>query len=287
MKYCVIDIGSNSVRLMLSENGNTIYKKVKITRLAENLGKERFLCPKAIERTALAVCNLYNEALLEKPDSIYVFATAAVRESFNGGEFCDKLKKLTGLTVDVVSGEVEASIGVRGALKGERCGMIDIGGASTEVAYIGENTSYSKSYKIGAGTLTERMKSEALSDVLNDVFENLPKDLGKNFVAIGGTAISVATMLLELKVYKPELVDGFFIEKKKLFFLRDRLSIMSIEEISRMPGLQKGREEVIFAGVSILCYLVESLALDGVRVSESDNLEGYLDYIRGKNEKKI
>ena len=229
----------------------------------------------------------HNDALCEKPDGIYVFATAAVRQSLNGREFCDRIKNLTSLTVDVVSGEVEASLGVKGALKGGKGAMIDIGGASSEVAFVGEKSSYSKSYKIGASTLTERMKNEALCDILNEVFAELPKDLGREFVAIGGTATSVAAMLLELKLYKPELIDGFFIEKNKLFSLRERLSVLSTEEISRMPGLQNGREEVIFAGVNILCYLVEKLNLEGVTVSESDNLEGYLEYIRGENEKKV
>ena len=74
MKYCVIDIGSNSVRLMLNENGVTVYKKVKMTRLAENLGKERFLCSEAISRTLNAIKEFYFDAKNENPLKIYIFA---------------------------------------------------------------------------------------------------------------------------------------------------------------------------------------------------------------------
>ncbi len=282
MKICVIDIGSNSVRLMLSEDGRTIYKKVKMTRLAENLGKERFLCPKSVERTIFAIHEFYLQAKAENPDKIYAFATAAVREANNKEEFLCKVKEKVGLFVDVVSGEVEASLGVNGALKGGEGGIIDIGGASTEVAYVSPITPYSKSYKIGAGTLTERRKNGDVKEILADIFSDLPKNLGKDFYGIGGTATSVAAMLLQLKDYDPNLVDGYVIEREKLTALRDKLSRLSVEEIAMIDGLQKGRESVIFAGVSILSYLMDKLSLERITVSESDNLEGYLEYVGGQ-----
>ncbi len=284
MKYCVIDIGSNSVRLMLNENGVTVYKKVKMTRLAENLGKERFLCSEAISRTVNAIKEFYFDAKNENPLKIYIFATAAVRQAKNGSEFCQMIWRETGFVVDVVSGEIEAKLGVMGALKGEYGGLIDIGGASTEVALIEVGKRFSKSYKIGAGTLTERLKSENLNDVLDEVFYDLPSDLNDKFTAIGGTATSVSAMMQELEIYNPKLVDGFFIKKENLLSLKEKLSSLSVNEIAKLKGLQKGRESVIYAGVSILFYLMDKLNLSGVFVSESDNLEGYLQYKRGENE---
>lgn len=284
MKFCVIDVGSNSVRLMLSEGCKTKYKKVKITRLAENLGKERFLCPNAVDRTINAIDDFYREATKEKPSKIYIFATAAVRQAKNGFEFCEKVKKITGLTVDVVPGEVEAELGVKGALKGGFGGLIDIGGASTEVALISPNRRFSKSYPIGAGTLTDKMKDRDACLVLEEVFLDLPLDLGDNFYGIGGTATSVSAMMQELKEYNPSLVDGYFIDKNRLLILKEKLSILTEDEISLLHGVQKGREGVIYAGVCILFYLMDKLNLSGITVSESDNLEGYLQYIRGENE---
>ena len=78
MKYAVIDVGSNSVRLMISDGVNTLYKKVNSTRLAEGMGEERILTRIAIERTATAVADFYRQAKDEKVEEIYVFATAAV-----------------------------------------------------------------------------------------------------------------------------------------------------------------------------------------------------------------
>ncbi len=287
MKFCVIDIGSNSVRLMLSINGETVYKKVKMTRLAENFGKERFLCSEAIKRTVNAVYELYLNAVEEKPDNIYVFATAAVRNSKHGKDFCFEVKKLTGLEVDVVSGEVEAMLGIKGALRGKKAGIIDIGGASTEVAYVSHFNPYSKSFNIGAGTLTEKMKEKDVNILLVEIFSSLPSDLEKDFYAIGGTATSIVATLLELEVYNPKIVDGYKLKREEVLSFKEKLSKMKVEEIALLKGLQKGRERVIYAGVCILDYLMEKLSLTHITVSERDNLEGYLAYIRRENEKKI
>ena len=287
MKFCVIDIGSNSVRLMLSNGKETVYKKVKMTRLAENLGKERFLCSEAIKRTSNAVYEFYLNAKEENPDEIYIFATAAVRNSINGKDFCSEVKKLTGLDVDVVSGEVEAMLGIKGALRGKKAGIIDIGGASTEVAYVSDFNPYSNSFNIGAGTLTDKMKEKDVDIILDEVFSSSLADLGKEFYCIGGTATSVVATLLELEVYNPKMVDGYKLKREEVAFFKDKLSKMKVEEIALLKGLQKGRERVIYAGVCILNYLMEKLSLPFITVSESDNLEGYLEYIRSENEKKI
>ena len=282
MKFCVIDIGTNSVRLMLSNEGRTIYKKVKMTRLAENLGKERFLCPEAIERTANAVYEFYLMAKEENPENIYIFATAAVRNSLNGKDFCSKVYELTKIQVDVVSGEVEATLGVNGALRGKNGGIIDIGGASTEVAYVSDFCPYSKSFNVGAGTLTDKMKERCEKEILDEVFSTLPSSLDKDFYAIGGTATSVVATLLSLEPYNPSVVDGYKLKMEEVVSLKNKLSTMSVDEIAMLKGLQKGRERVFFAGVCILYYVMNRLSLEYVVVSESDNLEGYLEYVRSK-----
>ena len=75
MKYAVIDIGSNSVRLMMSDGQTTEYKQVKTTRLAENMGTEKILKLGPIERTVSAVSFFVQKAKNENADKIYIFAT--------------------------------------------------------------------------------------------------------------------------------------------------------------------------------------------------------------------
>ena len=137
MKYAVIDIGSNSVRLMLWADG-TLYKKLFTTRLAAGM-RNGLLADDAMRRTAEAVAACFEEGVREAGrGNTFAFATAAVRTAVNGDEFCGLVKKLCGLTIDVVAGETEALLGALGAVGSGDGGMVDIGGASTEV-FVREN----------------------------------------------------------------------------------------------------------------------------------------------------
>ena len=284
MKYCIIDIGSNSVRLALINLGKTEYKKVKITRLAQNLGEGRFLSCEAIERTASAVKEFYEQAKIEKPDDIFIFATAAVRLSKNGKEFTKKVYKLCGKRVDVVSGETEAMLGVLGALEGRnQGGLIDIGGASTEIATLFNGELSGKSYPLGAGTMTEMLKKQGEEEIFSSVFGEKLNIKEKNFFVIGGTATTVVAILLGLKEYDSNKVHGYILSKEQVYSVKKQLENLTEVEISKIDGIQKGREGVIYAGVCILYKVYELLGVDKVVVSESDNLEGYLRY---KLEKK-
>ena len=135
MIYGVIDVGSNSVRLMMSDGTQTLYKKVKTTKLAEGM-TNGYLAEDAINRTANAVLDFVNFASEQSAEKIFIFATAAVRTAVNSKKFTDLVYDSCGLFVDVVSGQKEAELGLIGALNGKDGGIIDVGGASSEVAVV-------------------------------------------------------------------------------------------------------------------------------------------------------
>ena len=285
MRFAVIDVGSNSVRLMLSDDDKTLYKKIAVTKLAQNLMKEQVLSKEAILRTASAVSFFVSEAKEQKAQTIYIFATAAVRNARNGCEFTSLVKQTTGIDVEVVSGDVEAKIGLIGALNGEDGGVIDVGGASSEIGvFKAENIIYTHSLKWGAVTLTDQCgqnKKIALSharSIVND-YGQVPNS---NFYAVGGTATSIASMLIGSKVYQPELVNGYVVSKEMIDRLVDKLYSSTIEERKRINGLMPERAEIIAGGVAIIWAIMEKLNLDSFKVSERDNLEGYLSLKRGK-----
>lgn len=150
MKISAIDVGSNSVRLATFAGGKTLYKTLKTTRLGEGLSLTGRLKEEAIERSALAVAEFYRKAKEDGSGKVYVFATAAVRSSVNGQAFVDRVKELCGLQVEVLSGEEEAKCGILGAVGDGDGGIIDVGGASTEVTYrFKGRVLYSKSVNIG------------------------------------------------------------------------------------------------------------------------------------------
>ena len=200
MKYAVIDIGSNSVRLMMSDGQTTEYKQVLSTRLAENMGTEKILQVEPINRTVSAVSFFVKKAISEKADKIYIYATAAVRQAKNGQEFVDRLERETGIMVDVIDGQLEAKLGASGALGGKDGGIIDVGGASSEVLVIKNGQIiYSKSINIGAVKVFNECgqdKDKILSLVSNAVkeFGDIPRT---DFFGIGGTVTSIASISLE------------------------------------------------------------------------------------------
>ena len=278
--YAVIDIGSNSVRLMISDGVNTLSKEIKITGLAEGALEEgRILTAEAAARTVDAVCFFVEKARQSGACLIYVFATAAVRNAENGKEFVNTVKSRCGIDVEVISGEKEAAVGIRGALGGKDGGVIDVGGASTEVIVIkGGKTVFCNSFKIGSVKLTDMCGQdyEKAIKTVKDYTVECKSAPRSEFTAIGGTSTSAAAMLQELEIYDPKRVDGYVISVDKLEKLTERLFSMSVEERVGLKGLQRGREKVIACGCALLSVVSRSLGANTIKISEKDNLEGYL-----------
>ncbi len=277
----VIDIGSNSVRLMLWADGKTIFKRILTTRLGAGI-KERCLAKPSMERSAEAVSYFYNEAVKAGAEKVFAFATAAVRSADNKDEFLKLVKEASGLTVDVVSGGEEANLAAHGALGTSDGIVVDVGGASSEVVCVQKGeTVYAKSFPIGAVTLTERSldQKESAKRCVEELFEELPQMRGKVY-AVGGTATALACMILGLKEYDAERVQNYFIAKSTLNGLTEKLFSMSLNAREKLAGMAAGRADVIACGACILSEIIEKLAADGIYVSDRDNLEGYL-YARG------
>ena len=280
--FAVIDVGSNSVRLMLSTGDKTLSKEVITTRLAEGITKTNMLSPEAVERTARAVSFFVEKAKTLDASDIFVFATAAVRQSKNGQVFVDRVMELCGIKVDVVAGEMEALLGLSGALGGSDGGVIDIGGASTEIIVSKlNNVVFCKSINIGAVRIKDECGQdlEKTSAFVNNKITEFGEIPSTFYYAIGGTATTIASTLQELEPYDPNKVDGFIVHKNQVYNLMNKLFSMSIEERKNLKGLQPSRAEIIAHGTTVLYSIMDKFNIDSVIVSEKDNLEGYLQYI--------
>lgn len=286
--YAVIDIGSNSVRLMYHDGVKTLSKRIITTQLAEGLSKTSTLKFEAVERTARAVSFFVEESLKSvDKNNLYVFATAAVRQAENGKMFTERVKELCDIDVDVISGENEAKLGILGALGGQDGGIIDIGGASTEIVVINNKKQiYCKSLNIGAVRLKDlcgqnQYKTEIETANIISGFGEIPK---VEYYGIGGTITTVSAMIQDLKVYDSNKTDGFKIKVEDVCMLKNKLFSMTVEERKKLNGLQEKRAEIIAHGVSILYEIMNKFNIDYVITSESDNLEGYLKFKREINE---
>ncbi|HIU61257.1 MAG TPA: hypothetical protein IAB69_01220 [Candidatus Coproplasma excrementigallinarum] len=281
MKISAIDVGSNSVRLMVMADGKTLYKQIETTRLAEGLANSGVLTPQAIERTARAVQMFAAASELNGAGVPAVFATAAVRSSSNGRQFVERVKQLTGIDVDVISGEEEAKCGILGALGRRDGGIVDLGGASTEITVQkGGNAVYSKSVNIGTVRLFD-LGGQDRAALLKAIAQKLPDygnlDLsGTDMYGVGGTATSLAAIFLGLEKYDPNVVDGTVLTTKWLGEEADKLLLLTPEQRKSVKGMDVRRADVIAGGCLLLYSILNKFGADRITVSESDNLEGYV-----------
>lgn len=286
MKISAIDVGSNSVRLATFADGKTLYKRLETTRLGEGLSFTGVIKPEAIERSARAAARFYDEALKDGAQKVYAFATAAVRSSANGVEFVNRVKELCGLEVEVLSGETEAKCGLLGALGYADGGIIDVGGASTEVTLQKDGQKlYSKSVNIGTVRLYDLAGRDKLK--LQEVIAQKTEEYGNftargfNAYAIGGTASRLASIKHGLKTYRPEITDGTVISAEDIEELADRLLNMSVEEI-RATTICTTSADIVGGGCLLTAAVMRKFGLEKITVSERDNLEGFVILKEGK-----
>lgn len=289
MKTAVIDIGSNSLRLMLSEykSGHWVHsaKQLWTTRLG-NRTSEGLLSEASMILTLEAMKEAKAEGVQFGATAFCAVATSAMRESPNGEEFARRITEETDIPVYIISGDEEAAIGFRGAmsdvLQGDKLGaIIDLGGASTEVA-IGslQCIEWSYSYPIGAVRL-QSVSDEGLQRVweeTNGLWRPMPLLEDSRFggiVGIGGTITTLAAIDQGLNPYDPIKVHGYTLYREAVEAMALFLRYQSVEERKSVPGLMPGRADIIVAGAEILASFMDTYDIGSILVSEKDGLEGW------------
>lgn len=297
----IIDIGSNSVRIRISSNGNVFFRDTVTTQLAKDMAGGK-LAYKSVIRTFEGLDRLIFKAE-ECNAEIFAFATAAVRNSTDGKEFTDEFFRRYGVEVDVLSGEAESETGINGAIGNGDGTVIDVGGASTEIAVkTNDKIVYARSVPVGAVVLTDNAqrdfeKAKAFLAPIIEKFGDVPKvgcsgaidkagdriigNAGKVY-AIGGTATSISFMMSGDKTYDRDRNHGRLIDGKALFDFCELLYSMTSEEIENRFRIPKKRADIIHSGALILSTVLGYIGSDRAIVSENDNLEGYYEYIMGK-----
>ncbi len=283
--FGIIDIGSNSIRLMISDGKKSLKKYVETTKLADGLAKTGILQDAAMERSLFAIQKFV--AIAQKYNAeIHIFATEAVRSAKNSSVFTSDIKRLTDIDVDVVCGDMEAKLGFTGASEGQNVCVVDIGGASTEIV-CGDNGNilYGKSVPIGAVRLRDNC-GEDEDKLQTYIAENL-KNYGTiptmdRLVAIGGTASTLVSVLLQMEEYDSDLVHNYKLYRKDIEKIYNQIKNTTPEERCRIKGLVAGRRDIIVGAALELIKIMEKLGFEYLFVSEKDNLEGYLMLNKGK-----
>ena len=278
----MIDVGSNSVRAGVFVNGKLVSKTLITSRLGEGVEND-VLKSESVLRTVAAIKDLIVFAQKHGAEYLCAFATEAVRRAKNKSDFLSKVKAETGLEIFVVDGKEEAELALVGALNGGDGTVIDLGGASTEVA-VRQNgkTVYAHSLGLGAVILNDlcgRDKcrlSRLISQKVAEYGEIAPSE---NVVAIGGTATSIAAYFLKLKEYDPEKTHGTVISLTELSSIEDELSEKEPVEIYENSCVDRKRAEILFGGAMLLKAVAEKCGAKRLTISESDNLEGFYAFV--------
>lgn len=291
----IIDIGTNSVRLLMAEKDEkgewkTLRKELRSTRLGEGMTDKATIGQGAKERTLSAVEEFTAMAKLEGAEDIFAYGTSIMRDASNGAEFADEVTAASGVPVRILSGKEEAYYSYIGAAgtSGVITSVVDIGGGSTEICVgFGTDVGARHSFRLGCvrcskqfDTTTARGRAELKKHCFTlfretDLMESMRNV--KRWIGVGGTVTSLASMLQELEVYDSLKVQDYVIHPEDVSKILEKLSKMSYDDKCHMKGLLPSRADIIVAGVVILDSLMEYFALSEITVSDRDLSEGLLD----------
>lgn len=300
MKIGTIDIGTNSMRLLIADyKDNKIdnrKKYVNTTRIGQGVDKDGYISKNALERNLKALKEFSDKCKEEKCDKVYCMGTSALRDSKNGQDFVDEAKKLTDIDVKIICGEEESDLGFKGVLQGidsdkdEDILVLDIGGGSTEFIVGNDNgIKFCKSENVGALRMTEKFITTDpiadeefnsmtifIEDTISSTIDKIKTMNINKLVGIGGAITSLSAINQQLEVYSMEKIHNSVVTKKDLEKILQNLKNMTLNDKKNVKGLQPKRADIITAGVKILHIVMEKLEIDKIMISEYDNLEGLI-----------
>ena len=294
-RVAAIDIGTNSVRLLVAEERppgfRDVDRRLTITRLGEGVDRNKALSEKAIARTLAAVAEFAAISGELSVDRLRVTGTSAVRDASNRSVLFDGIRRLTGREAEVLSGVDEARLSLLGA-RSDLAGsdpvlLVDIGGGSTELVYGDERPEVSVSLDIGCVRLFERhlasdppapeeiesLRADARG-VLESVRARFEITPSTRLVGVAGTVTQLAALKAGIPVYDPDVTHHAVLSHGDVRMLARRLGSLTYEQRKQIRGLPAGRADVIVSGAEILLAVMEAFDAAEVLVSEKDILDG-------------
>jgi exopolyphosphatase/guanosine-5'-triphosphate,3'-diphosphate pyrophosphatase len=296
VRVAVVDIGTNSTRLLIADvdggHPQEVEKRSIVTRLGEGVDSTGRLAEAAKERV-FEVLGQYAEAIEEHgAERRFAVMTSAVRDAADGEAFAAAVRDRYGLDGRTLSGDEEARLtflGATAAREGDAGPLlvVDIGGGSTELV-VGERGEVRFHVSTQAGVVRHserhlrsdppaREEMDALARDVRAIVEDAVPAAARGVgavVAVAGTATQCAAIDLELEPYDAARVEGHVISAGRLAELRATLAALPLEERREVRGLHPDRAPVIVAGTILLAEVLEAFGLDAFEASERDILWG-------------
>lgn len=304
--YAALDLGTNNCRLLIAKPDHDGFKIIdafsRVVRLGEGLAKTGRISDNAMDRAvdALAIC----AQKLKRRNVILSrsVATEACRQATNGVEFIERVRRETGIVLDIIPSEEEARLAVLGCHillpKGEGPALIfDIGGGSTELALVSTHDAIPEiiewiSIPWGVVTLTEsEMIEEDSEEARMKAYDNMRKRVRESFKDFGdrlpmvgdfrtlgtsGTITTLASVFLELPYYNRNKIDGIHVPADAMRDISQSLAAKSPAERSLLPCIGEQRSDLVVAGCAILESILDIWPADQLGVADRGIREGIL-----------
>ena len=281
MSVGVVDIGTNSIRLLITDGSKDLHRLEEVTGLGSGVDSTGVLAESRIVET-LMVLNRYGRLLDEAGVSVRrAIATSASRDAENRDAFFDRVEEMLDVRPTLISGEEEARFAYEGAVRGFKgAGPVvvsDIGGGSTE--FVTDDSEVS--IDIGSVRITERAIPDRPAPreqvavaraTIGQEFSALSTIEFGSLIGVAGTWTTVASVARALPRGTP--VHGREVTRAEVGTIVDIMAQLTVEETAELPGLDPKRAPVILGGILVAEGVMDALGADSAVVSEHDTLDG-------------
>jgi exopolyphosphatase / guanosine-5'-triphosphate,3'-diphosphate pyrophosphatase len=302
VRRAVIDVGTNSVKLLVADAGgglvHPVYEDSEQTRLGAGFYETHRLQPQSIAKTASAVASFVTQARQMNAVSTRVLATSAARDALNQTDLVSAIESASGLKVEIISGEREADLAFRGVttipeFAQQPLMLLDVGGGSTEfILGQGEHRHFCRSFPLGVLRLFEKfppadpptarqlaecrrwVKEFIHAEILPPLTPALKRESSIDaqhrpalLVGTGGTATILARMQGRLGKFSRERIEGLRLQFDQVREHVERLWKLPLSERKQTVGLPKKRADVILTGVVIYEAVMENLGYSELCIS--------------------
>jgi exopolyphosphatase/guanosine-5'-triphosphate,3'-diphosphate pyrophosphatase len=265
---------------------------LKCIGLGRELDKNKNVSDEKIKTALKTLTNFVNISELYKVDKITVFGTEIFRKAGNIKKLVDLFFERAGYNIEILSGEKESELSFYGAVlsvsdfigKPDDIAVLDIGAGSTEVSFHINNSGLIKSYSFpfGCATVFENFKKD-LPYSQNNINKidcylkeklNIDKIKFNKFVGVGGTVTALASIILNLKSYDNEKINGTNFSFDKINMNIDKILKMNYNELQKFPVLNDNRASIFPAGLIILKFFINKFNVKKMIVSDNGVLLG-------------
>ena len=303
-RIAIIDIGSNSARLVIShiyKNGayNMVYNQKEALRLSQKVDGDNLLTEEAFASTIDTMRSFAHMCKIYQADKTIAVATAAIRNASNGADLVAKVAEQTGIQLHIISGNTEAYVsylGVINTLDVKNGIIFDLGGGSTElILFKNRKILESVSLPLGAVNTTGmfNIRNEMPANVYNDLTAFIMSRLSQYpwlkqnnlpLIGVGGTARTIAKIIQRGKKYPATKIHNYAypVQTFRTFF--NKLRLTNLEQRKKISGLSTERSDIILAGTSIISCLLEATGAKKLITSGCGLREGlFYDYYSKSN----